>query len=122
MAWLVWIDNKFKWHCSNSPTMESAENDAKVMMNKCESKLDNAQVTFIKAGLFSHYALIGNLIPDTNRENGIRKSLGYPSQVWIVDTESRGKAIMTAKSDYQHKILAKVKEGATDEPKTRSFN
>ena len=109
MAWLVWIDNKYKWHYSNSPSVESAENDAKVMMNKYERKLDNARVTFVKAGLFSHYSLTGNLIPDTNRENSIRKILAYPSQVWVVDTESGGKAIMTAKADYHDKMLVKAR-------------
>ena len=109
MAWLVWIDSKYKWHCSHSPNVDSALNDAKVMMAKYESKLENHQVTFVSTGLFSHYSLTGNIVLDTNGENSIRKCLTYPSQVWVVNTESRGEAIMTSKVDYYNKSLAKMR-------------
>ena len=91
MAWLVWVDSKYKWHCSHSPNVDSALNDAKVMMAKYESKLENHQVTFVSTGLFSHYSLTGNIV------------------VWVVNTESRGEAIMTSKVDYYNKSLAKMR-------------
>jgi hypothetical protein len=104
MVWTVWVDSKYKWHCSSSPNEESALETARVMMMKYQAHLSNPRVTFVKAGLFSHFALQGELIVDT-RPNLIRKAVEYPSQVWVVNTNSRGRAIMAAKGDYQARII-----------------